>query len=172
MRSNYKSDIWNPIGGVLFVAEPLSDLFIGEIEGYLVLLWVATLLLLVIAAINISNLIVSQALRQGHETTVRKVLGSSNRLIIRDSVFKSLLLSSIGSIAGLALGRFMLNISHDLVAENLPYWVAVGINQRVLLYALIVALFLGVVTGLAPWVFRFSGGKLVDAIERRATNGW
>ena len=51
--------------GVVFVAEPLSELFIGEIDGYLLLLGAATMFLLVIAAINISNLIVSQALRQG-----------------------------------------------------------------------------------------------------------
>ena len=152
-------------GGVLFVAEPLSDLFIGKIDGYLILLWVATLLLIVIAAINISNLIVSQALRQGRETTVRRVLGSSKSLIIRDSVLKSLVLSLAGSLAGLAFGRFLLNITDDLLAENLPYWVDVRINYTVLLYALIIAVILGIVTGLAPWFFHLTSGKLVERLK-------
>ncbi|MEO1257242.1 MAG: ABC transporter permease [Bacteroidota bacterium] len=152
-------------GGVLFVAEPLSDLFIGEINGYLILLWVATLLLIIIAAINISNLIVSQALRQGRETTVRRVLGSSKSMIIRDAVFKTLVLSFAGSLAGLAFSRFLLNITYDLVAEHLPYWVDVGINYSVLLYALLIAVILGIVTGMAPWLFHLSGNKLVDRLK-------
>ena len=158
--------------GVLFVAEPLSDLFLGEINGYLLLLGVATLFLLVIAAINISNLIVSQALRQGRETVVRRVLGSSNRLIIQDFVVKSLVLSLTGSLAGLALGWFLLGISDGLVSEYLPFWVEVGINNSVLLYALVVALLLGFATGLAPWLFHFSGGKLVERLkEGQQTTG-
>ena len=158
--------------GILFVAEPLSDLFIGEIEGYLVLLWVATLLLIIIAAVNISNLIVSQALRQGRETTVRRVLGSSKRLIIRDSVIKSLVLSCAGSLVGLFLGWFLLNISHDIIAENLPFWAEVEINISVLLYALIVTVFLGFTTGLVPWLFHLSGSKLVDRLkEGQQTTG-
>ena len=120
--------------GVLFVAEPLSELFLGEIDGYLFLLGVATLFLLIIAAINISNLIVSQALRQGRETVVRRVLGSSNRLIIQDFVMKSLVLSAIGSLAGLAVSWFLLNLSGELVNDYLPYWIKVGINYSVLLY--------------------------------------
>lgn len=152
--------------GVLFVAEPLSDMFLGEIDGYLLLLWMATLLLLAIAAINISNLIVSQALRQGQETTVRRVLGATNGSIIRDSVFKSLVLSSIGSFIGLFFGWLLLDVSKDLIAENLPYWVNVGINYSVLLYALVVALLFGIATGLAPWLFQVAGGKLVNRLKQ------
>lgn len=158
--------------GVLFVAEPLSNLFLGQIDGYLLLLWVATLLLLAIAAINISNLIVSQALRQGQETTVRRVLGATNGSIIRDSVFRSLVLSGIGSLFGLLFGWLLLNMSKDLIADNLPYWVNVGINSSVLLYAIVIALLFGLTTGLAPWLFQVAGGKLVDKLkEGQKTTG-
>ncbi|MEM8906350.1 MAG: ABC transporter permease [Bacteroidota bacterium] len=151
--------------GVLFVAEPLSDLFIGEIEDYLLLLWAATLLLLMIAAINISNLMVSQAIRQGREIAVRKVLGSSNRLIIRDAVVKALVLSIAGSLVGLIFGRWLLDFSYALIEGNMPYWVSVGINDNVLFYALLLALLLGVTTGLAPWVFHLTGGQLVEKLK-------
>ena len=152
-------------GGVMFVAEPLSDLFLGEISDYLLLLWMATVLLLVIAAFNISNLIVSQALQQAHEITVRKVLGSSKSSIIWGFVLKTLLLSGLGSLLGLIFGWVFLHISKDWVSAYLPYWADVRMNFSVILYVLAMALLLGLSTGLIPWIFHFSGGKLVDRLK-------
>lgn len=159
-------------GGVMFVAEPLSDLFVGEIDGYLVLLWVATLLLLIIAAVNISNLIVSQTMQQAHQITVRRVLGSSNALIGTDFIVKALVFSLSGSLFGLFFGWLFLGVSHGWVSEYLPYWVEVGINQHVLLYVLIMAFLFGICTGIVPWLFHFSGGKLVERLkEGQRTTG-
>ena len=156
--------------GVSFTAEPLSDLFIGEIKGYLILLGAAILFLLIIAAVNISNLVISQALRQGRETVLRKVLGSSNRLIIQDFVVKSLVLSLAGSLMGLVFGWFLLNASSALVEDYLPYWINISLNYRLLISALIIAIFFGIITGLAPWLFHFAGGKLISRLQDGPTD--
>lgn len=62
--------------GITFVAEPLEELFLGDLFNYLLLLAGAVIFLLLISAVNVSNLLVGQALRQSRETTVRRVLGS------------------------------------------------------------------------------------------------
>ena len=158
--------------GISFVAEPLSDLFIGDIYGYLLLLGAAGLFLLIIAAVNVSNLIVSQAVRQSRETIVRKVLGASNILIIKDFVMHSFLLSLVGSLTGLMLAWFLIEVSYGLVSPYLPYWINVGINQSVLLYTFVIAILFGITTGVIPWFFLFSGSNLTQGLkEGQQTTG-
>ena len=151
--------------GITFYAEPLENLFVGNINGYLWLLAGAAVFLLVIAAVNVSNLIVSQAIRQGRETAVRKVLGSTNRQIIRGFIANSLLLSIIGSLIGLALSAYFIDISESLVSQYLPYWINVELNLSVLLYAFGLAVLLGVITGLVPWISHFSRNNMLEKLK-------
>lgn len=151
--------------GITFEAEPLDVLFTGEIKGYLWLLAGAGLFLLVIAAVNVSNLIVSQAIRQSKETALKKVLGSSNSQLIRGFITNSLILSITGSLLGVALSWYFIDMSESLVGQYLPYWINVEINGSVLLYALGLALLLGLVTGMIPWVTHFSGRNLLEKLK-------
>lgn len=151
--------------GITFKAEPLESLFTGNIKGYLWLLAGAALFLLIIAAVNVSNLIVSQAIRQSKTTAVRKVLGSTNLQLIKGSVVNSLFLSLTGSLLGLALSSYFIDVTQTLVSQYLPYWVSVEINLQVLLYALGLALLLGLITGLAPWFSGLSGVSLQERLK-------
>lgn len=153
--------------GITFKAEPLEALFTGNIKGYLWLLAGAALFLLIIAAVNVSNLIVSQAIRQSKTTAVRKVLGSTNLHLIKASVSNALVLSLSGSLIGLALGAYFIDVTQALVSEYLPYWVSVKINLPVLGYALGLSILLGLITGLAPWAsgLSFSGQGLQERLK-------
>ena len=151
--------------GVTFYAEPLKELFIGNINGYLWLLAGAAVFLLLIAAVNVSNLIVSQAIRQSRETAVRKVLGSTNGQIVRGFITNSLILSTIGSLIGLALSWYFIDLSKSLVSQYLPYWIKVELNLSVLLYAFGLAVLLGLVTGLVPWISHFSRNNILERLK-------
>ena len=158
--------------GIAFVAEPLEQLFLGELTGYLLLLAGAVGFLLIIAAVNVSNLLVSQALRRSRETTVRRVLGSSRTSIVKGFVMHSFLLALAGSSLGLLFAWMLMQVSHDLVGTYLPYWIEVAINQNVLIYTLVVALFLGLTTGVIPWLFHLSKASLVEGLkEGQQTTG-
>ena len=76
--------------GITFLAEPLSNIFIGELRGYLLLIGGAILFLLAIAIVNVSNLFVSQEIRRSRETTVRKILGSTSLQIVQGFVMHAL----------------------------------------------------------------------------------
>ncbi len=151
--------------GVSFVAEPLADLFIGNITNYLVLLGVAALFLIIIAAINVSNLMASTALRQRRQTVVRKVLGSSNYQIAKRFIFNALVLSVFGSITGLVLGWYFIHLSYDMVSQYLPYWIKVDVNGSVLIYAFVMSVALGFTVGLVVWAFQWSRLDLAKGLK-------
>lgn len=151
--------------GISFEAEPLEALFTGNIKGYLWLLAGAALFLLIIAAVNISNLIVSQAIRDSKTTAVRRVLGSTNLQLIKSSVINSLFLSLTGSLLGLVLSSYFIVFTQTLVSQYLPYWVNVEINLQVLCYALGLAIALGLITGLAPWASGLSKVSLQEKLK-------
>ncbi len=151
--------------GITFISTPLSDLFLGSIDKYLLLIGAAVVFLLIIATVNISNLIVSQAIRKGRETVVRKVLGSSNVLIVREFIINSTILSVIGSLFGLLLAGIFIRLANDLVNPYLPHWIEVSIDQNVLLYTFLLALLLGFVTGVVPRFFLFSSDDLHERLK-------
>lgn len=158
--------------GITFVAEPLEDLFLGNLYNYLLLIAGAVVFLLVIAAVNVSNLLVGQAIRQSREMTVRRVLGSSQVSIIKGFVTHSFLLAFLGSMAGLALAWFIMEASYGLVSSYLPHWINVSINTNVLLYTFSLALLLGLVTGVAPWVLHLNRTQLISGLkEGQQTTG-
>ncbi|MEO0555853.1 MAG: ABC transporter permease [Bacteroidota bacterium] len=158
--------------GISYVAEPLSDLYIGELHGYLLLLGAAALFLLTIATVNVSNLILIQTIRKTKETVVRKVLGSSNLSIVTDAVVHSIILALLGSLLGLLMAWGIIEVTHDLVSPYLPHWINLSLNQSVLIYAVLLALALGSLTGVIPWVFNSAGKQLVSRLkEGRQTTG-
>ena len=139
--------------GLTFVAEPLADLFIGNLTRYLLLVGAAVFFLLIIAIVNVSNLVISHAVRRGREMVVRKVLGSSNLAILKGFVLNSLVLSLIGCVVGLLIAAILINASNDLLKPYLPYWIKVTINSGVVLYAIFVTIVVGLATGFVPWLF-------------------
>ncbi|MEM7109293.1 MAG: ABC transporter permease [Bacteroidota bacterium] len=158
--------------GISYRAEPLSDLYIGELEGYIFLLGAAALFLLTIATVNVSNLILIQTLRKTKETVVRRVLGSSNSSIIVDAVVHSMVLSLSGSLLGLFLASGIIGATYDLISPYLPHWIHLTLNRSVLAYAVLVALSLGVITGVLPWIFNRNGKHLVSKLkEGQQTTG-
>jgi len=157
--------------GITFVAEPLTDFFQGGLARYLLLIGAAVLFLLVIAVVNVSNLIVSQAVRRSREMLLRKVLGSSDFSILKEFVINSLVLSVFGSVLGLLLAILLLQVSRGLLAPYLPYWVDISINQNVLLYAIVLTISIGLATGLVPWLL-LSKRKLNEQLkEGQQTTG-
>ncbi len=158
--------------GVSFYAEPLTNLFLEGIYGYLILLGTAALFLLIIATINVSNLIVNQSILKSKEAVIRKVLGSSYLAIIKDYVVYCVVLAFLGGLGGLVIAYGIMQFSHEMVSPFLPYWIEIGLNQSVLLYTLLVVILIGVLTGTLPWLFNYAGKNLINRLkEGQRTTG-
>lgn len=151
--------------GISFVAKPLKDMYIGGIKNYLFLLGAAAIFLLIIASVNVSNLILSHALRRGRETALRKVLGASKRSIVQQYILESSLLSLAGGLLGLSLSFVMNDFSFSLLESYLPHWVSVNISFSVLAFTILISLLVGIVTGMLPALSHLSGTNFSEALK-------
>jgi predicted permease len=129
---------------------PLKERVIGNVRQPLVLLLGAVGLVLLIACVNVANLLLARASTRGHEMSLRHALGAAQARLTRQLLTESLLLSLFGGIAGLAILYVLKDFLLRLVPENLPHLNEISISWGVLLFALTASVVSGVFFGLAP----------------------
>ena len=133
---------------------PLS-LFPGDMRGMVMLfttfLFVLTGLVLVIGGMNVAGMLLARSASRRREIAVRLAIGASRGRIVRQLVTESALLFSIAGVAGALLATWVLRALMSLL-PSLPFSVAIqpSIDWRVVLFALAVAVFAGILAGLAP----------------------
>ena len=91
------------------VPVPLKDYVTGKLRRSLILLWTAVGMILLIACVNLSNLLLSRAVARGKEFAVRGALGASRGRVIRQLLIESLVLSGSGAALGLILAFFLIS---------------------------------------------------------------
>jgi len=128
----------------------LQDSLVANIRGILLLLSVAVGLVLLIACANVASLLLSRALARKKEIAIRTALGASRRLIIRQLLTESVLLSLLGGILGLGLSWAATKYLATLGDSNLPQGFAITMDVRVLLFTLGVSLGTGLLFGIFP----------------------
>ena len=111
-------------------------------------------LVLLIACMNVTNLLLVRGAVRQREMAMRAALGSGRGRLIRLLLAESLLLSLAGTAAGLLLGRWAMALfARSLfVASDIPLNVEFDYDWRVFLYAAAIAAVTGVLTGIAPAV--------------------
>src|SRR5579872_1291262 len=129
---------------------PLKQRLVGNFRQSLILLLGAVALVLLIACVNVANLLLARASARGREMAIRQALGAARPRLISQLMTESLLLSLVGGIAGLVILFSVKPFLLRLVPESLPRLNAVSINWAVLLFALVASLVVGVLFGLAP----------------------
>lgn len=116
-------------------------------------LWVlfgAVLFLLLIACLNIANLLLARGTARQREIAVRTALGAGRGRLIRFVMMESLLLNGFGTAVGLALAFVTLGAVRSLEIADIPRLADAGINPWVLLFAVFIALATGILAGVAP----------------------
>ena len=150
-----------------FSALPLRDRVVGPIRSTLYMLLGAVLLVLLIACVNVANLLLARATTRSHEIALRAVLGAGRWRLLRQLVAESLLLALIGGALGLALAYAGTTAFARLAPENLPRLDEVRVDWRVLAFAGACSVLASLVFGLAPaWQ-----ASRVDAQQRIAGRG-
>ncbi|MGO9940697.1 MAG: ADOP family duplicated permease [Terracidiphilus sp.] len=136
----------------------------GKLRQSLVVLWSAVGAILLIACVNLSNLLLARAAARSKEFAMRGALGASRSRIVRQLLTESLVLSGAGAIFGLLLA---LTLVHWLAHQNaiaLPLLSTLRIDGEALgwtvLIAALSALFFGLVPGL-----RMASGDLQESLK-------
>ncbi len=116
----------------------------------LVVLFAAVGCLLLIACVNIANLLMARATARHREMALRAALGAHRSRIIRQVITESLLLGIIGSVLGLLLAGGAIRLIQALNPDGIPRIADLGLNGTVLGFTVVVGLLAGVLSGLLP----------------------
>ncbi len=120
--------------------------------------------LLMIACVNLANLLLAQASGRVRETAVRAAVGAGKGRLVRQALTESLLLSTIGAGLGLLLALWGLDLVRTFDPGGIPRLGEVSINGWVLAFTLGAGVLTGVVTGLIPALQR-SGSDAGDTLR-------
>lgn len=137
----------------------------GEQEPHLERLWaamaIAGLLFMLLPTVNLVNLNVSRMMERASEIGVRKAFGASSRTLVGQFVVENVALSLIGAGFGFVLSAAVLEV---VTASGLIPYAQLGINLRVFLYGVAIAVFFGVFSGVYP-AWRMSRMNPVQALK-------
>jgi putative ABC transport system permease protein len=113
-------------------------------------LFVAILVVLLIACANLAGLLLVRAIRRRREIAMRLALGARAGVLLRQAILESLVLSVSGGVLGLALAVLALRVGVSWLPETLPRIHEIGLDWQVVLFAIVLAVLTGIVCGLAP----------------------
>jgi putative ABC transport system permease protein len=133
-----------------YILMPLHAYIVRNVRTALLLLFGAVGLVLLIAAVNVVNLLLARAAERQREMAIRTSLGASRGRIIRQLLAEGLLLSAAGAAAGLAVASWMLDAVVALGQDQIPALVGVGLDTQVLAFTAAVAVGVAMLFALAP----------------------
>ncbi len=136
--------------GRAYALKPLIDATVGDLRPILLILLSATGLLLLLAAVNVSNLLLARGTGRTREIAVRAALGASSRRIVVQLVCESVLLAAAGGLVGLAAAFAAVKLVMRFSGARLPRLDAVPFDARVVGVALAVMVLTGIAAGLLP----------------------
>src|SRR5262249_45431829 len=121
----------------------------GSQQTLLVLLG-AGFFVLLIACVNVANLMLARAATREREIALRAVLGAGRARIVRQLLIESLMLAALGGLLGLLLTKLAISVLIRLGPEQLPRLDMINIDCRILVFTLLIILLTGLLFGMAP----------------------
>jgi predicted permease len=157
----------------VYVPRPLVDSIVGDLGPILIIVMSATGLLLLLACVNVANLLLARGAARAREMAVRAALGAGWGRLVRQLLTESVVLATAGTIVGLGVGALGLRALLALGASKLPRLDTVSFDGRILLFSLVVLLVTGAIIGLAPAVrlLRSDMKTLMNDSSRSASAG-
>ena len=142
----------NPVtnAGLDVSVTSLRDNLSGNYRDALLILLGVVGCVLLVACVNVANLMLARATARQKEFALRAALGASRWRILRQLLLESLLLASIGGVLGFVLSIWALRLLLTAIPIDLPFWMNFGIDLRVLVFTLGITLLTGLIFGAIP----------------------
>ena len=165
LRAEYATDY--PAGSDWSIeAEPLQESLVGNVRPMLLVLMGAVVLIILLASVNVANLLLARASGRQREMAVRLAMGASRIRMIRQLLTESMILSLVSGIVGVLTAMAAMHFVQFLPAR-IPRLAEVQVDWTVLVFALLVSLLAGLGFGLVP-ALQSSKAEIAVAIREGA----
>jgi putative ABC transport system permease protein len=148
--------------GVVII--PAQEQVVGNIGETLWVLFVAVVLVLMIACANIANLLLVRSVRASREFAVRAAFGAGRGVLVRRSIVESTVLTASGGIVGLLAAWWGIRALRPLIPANVPRAEGVGLDLTVLGFTVAATMVSGVLFGLLP-ALRAMRPNVMDVLQ-------
>lgn len=142
----------------------MKERLVGSIGPILWLLLGSVGFVLLIACVNVSNLLLARSTSRTREFAIRSALGASRRRLLRQSLTESTLLALAGGGLGLLVAGWCTQLALKVLPTALPRAEEVRLDGRVLFFTFAIALLTGILAGVAP-ALKISQGRVSDSLK-------
>lgn len=131
-------------------AQPMQNAVVGEVREKLLLLFGAVALVLLIACVNVSNLLLARAASRQREIAVRAAIGASRMRLVRQLITESLIIAALGGMLALAMAAAGFRALKLILPAETPRLAEASLDYRVMVFAAVAVIFTGLAFGLLP----------------------
>ena len=129
---------------------PLRQQVVGRVQPFLIVLLACVGFVLLIACVNVANLLLARSVSRKREFGVRVALGAPAGRIVRQLLTESILLAGCGGLLALALAQWTTRVMLKMLPDALPRAEEIGIDAKVMVFSLAISVVCGVLFGLFP----------------------
>jgi putative ABC transport system permease protein len=149
---------------------PLREELVGNVRPALLVLMAAVGFLLLMACVNVANLLLARGAARRKEIAIRTALGAGRGRIVAQLLSESLLLALAGGALGVALARGVVALVARLGPVSIPRLGEASIDARLFLFTLGISVATGILFGIAPAI-ECTGGNLNAALTEVGRGG-
>jgi len=151
---------------------PMKQQMIGDIKPFLLVLLAAVCFVLLIACVNVANLLLARSTSRTREFAIRLSLGASQSRVVRQLLTESILLAMGGAGIGLLIASWGTKAALAALPVVMPRAEQVGLDSHVLIFTAVVSILAGILFGLAP-ALKTASSNLQETLKEggRGTSG-
>jgi putative ABC transport system permease protein len=159
--------------GWSLIAIPMQEQMVGSVRTALFVISAAVGLILLIACVNVANLLLARAAARQREIAVRMALGAARARLVRQLLTESTILAGFGGVLGIALAWAGIRLIVRLDGGEIPRLAGTSVDGRVLLFSIALTLIAGIIVGLVPALQQSAGNvrSTLGEAARGSTGG-